>query len=116
VAERGRSLSVGERQLLSFARALAADPAILLLDEATSAVDPETEGRIQVALGQLRAGRTALIVAHRLGTVFDADRIMVFHHGELRESGTHRDLLAQRGLYQRLVLLQRGDWPRAASA
>ncbi|MGH7523465.1 MAG: ABC transporter ATP-binding protein [Gemmatimonadales bacterium] len=116
VAERGRSLSVGERQLLSFARALAANPAILLLDEATSAVDPETESRIQAALGELRTGRTALIVAHRLGTVFDADRIMVFHHGELRESGSHRDLLAQRGLYQRLVLLQRGESRRAESA
>jgi ABC-type multidrug transport system fused ATPase/permease subunit len=116
VAERGRSLSVGERQLLSFARALAADPAILLLDEATSAVDPETESRIQSALVELRAGRTALIVAHRLGTVLDADRIIVFHHGELRESGSHRELMAARGLYQRLVLLQRGDPRRAESA
>ena len=116
VAERGRSLSVGERQLLSFARALAADPTILLLDEATSAVDPDTEGRIQSALVELRAGRTALIVAHRLGTVLDADRIMVFHHGELRESGSHRELMAARGLYQRLVLLQRGDQRRAESA
>ena len=116
VAERGRSVSVGERQLLSFARALAADPPILLLDEATSAVDPETEGRIQAALTRLRAGRTALIVAHRLGTVLDADRIMVFHHGELRESGSHRELMAARGLYQRLVLLQRGEARRAESA
>lgn len=116
VAERGRSLSVGERQLLSFARALAANPAILLLDEATSAVDPDTESRIQSALVELRAGRTALIVAHRLGTVLDADRIMVFHHGELRESGSHRELMAARGLYQRLVLLQRGDQRRAESA
>ena len=116
VAERGRSLSVGERQLLSFARALAADPPILLLDEATSAVDPETESHIQAALVQLRAGRTALIVAHRLGTVLDADRIMVFHHGELRESGSHRELMSLRGLYQRLVLLQRGDRRRAESA
>jgi ATP-binding cassette subfamily B protein len=116
VAERGRSLSVGERQLLSFARALAADPSILLLDEATSAVDPETESHIQSALVELRAGRTVLVVAHRLGTVLDADRIMVFHHGELRESGTHRALMAARGLYQRLVLLQRGDQRRAESA
>ena len=116
VAERGRSLSVGERQLLSFARALAGGPAILLLDEATSAVDPETEAKIQAALGRLRAGRTALIVAHRLGTVLDADRIMVFHHGELRESGSHRELMAQPGLYRRLALLQRGDPRRAASA
>jgi ATP-binding cassette, subfamily B, multidrug efflux pump len=116
VAERGRSLSVGERQLFSFARALAGDPAILLLDEATSAVDPETEARIQAALVRLRAGRTALIVAHRLGTVLDADRILVFHHGELRETGSHRELMAQRGLYHRLVLLQRGDQRRSASA
>jgi ATP-binding cassette subfamily B protein len=116
IAERGRSLSVGERQLFSFARALAGDPPILLLDEATSAVDPETEARIQSALGRLRAGRTALIVAHRLGTILDADRIMVFHHGELRETGSHRELMTQRGLYHRLVLLQRGDPGRAASA
>ncbi len=116
VAERGRSLSVGERQLLSFARALAGDPAILLLDEATSAVDPETEGRIQRALQRLRQGRTAIIVAHRLGTVVDADRILVFHHGELRESGNHRELMALRGLYFRLVRLQQGDPPMAASA
>ena len=108
VAERGRSLSVGERQLFSFARALAGDPPILLLDEATSAVDPETEGKIQAALVRLRAGRTALIVAHRLGTVLDADRILVFHHGELRESGSHRELMRLEGLYHRLVRLQRG--------
>jgi len=116
VAERGRSLSVGERQLLSFARALAGDPVILLLDEATSAIDPETEGRIQSALATLRKGRTALIVAHRLGTVLDADRIMVFHHGELRESGNHRELMAQAGLYRRLVFLQRGSTDQVRSA
>ncbi len=109
VAERGRSLSVGERQLLSFARALAGDPAILLLDEATSAIDPESEGRIQHALARSRAGRTAIVVAHRLGTITEADRILVFHHGELRESGTHRELLAAGGLYDRLVRLQRGE-------
>jgi ATP-binding cassette subfamily B multidrug efflux pump len=116
VAERGRSLSVGERQLFSFARALAGSPAILLLDEATSAVDPETEAKIQAALVRLRAGRTALIVAHRLGTVLDADRIMVFHHGQLRETGSHRELMERRGLYRRLVLLQRGVPHQAASA
>jgi ATP-binding cassette subfamily B multidrug efflux pump len=116
VAERGRSVSVGERQLLSFARALVGDPAILLLDEATSAVDPETEGRIQAALVRLRTGRTALIVAHRLGTILDADRILVFHHGELRETGSHRELMAIPGLYRRLVRLQRGDEHQAASA
>jgi ATP-binding cassette, subfamily B, multidrug efflux pump len=116
VAERGRSLSVGERQLVSFARALIGDPALLLLDEATSAVDPESERQIQGALATLRAGRTALVVAHRLDTVLDADRILVFHHGELREIGTHRELMAAGGLYQRLVRLQRGDGPAAKSA
>ncbi len=116
VAERGRSLSVGERQLLSFARALVGDPPVLLLDEATSAVDPETEARIQSALVRLRDGRTALVVAHRLGTVLDADRIMVFHHGELRESGSHRELMALQGLYRRLVLLQRGGERQLFSA
>jgi ATP-binding cassette, subfamily B, multidrug efflux pump len=109
VAERGRSLSVGERQLLSFARALAGEPAVLLLDEATSAIDPEAEGRIQDALARSRDGRTAMVVAHRLGTITDADRILVFHHGELREAGTHRELLVTGGLYDRLVRLQRGE-------
>jgi len=108
LSERGRSLSVGERQLLSFARALAGEPAVLLLDEATSAVDPEAEGRLQRALGQLRQGRTALVVAHRLGTIVEADRILVLHHGVLAESGSHRELLAAGGLYERLVRLQAG--------
>jgi ATP-binding cassette subfamily B protein len=108
LSERGRSLSVGERQLLSFARALAGAPAVLLLDEATSAVDPETEGRLQRALGRVRAGRTALVVAHRLGTIMEADRIVVLHHGEVVESGTHRGLLAAGGRYERLVRLQAG--------
>jgi ATP-binding cassette subfamily B protein len=117
VAERGRSLSVGERQLMSFARALVGDPAVLLLDEATSAVDPETEARIQAALVRLRTGRTSVVVAHRLGTVAEADPILVFHHGELREVGSHRTLMARRGLYHRLVLLQQGaSLPPAASA
>jgi ABC-type multidrug transport system fused ATPase/permease subunit len=113
ISERGRSLSVGERQLISFARALVGNPAILLLDEATSAIDPESESRIQAALGTLRAGRTAIVVAHRLGTIVAADRILVFHHGELRESGTHRELVALGGIYQRLVRLQMGE-PRLA--
>lgn len=116
LSERGRSLSVGERQILSFARALAGEPTILLLDEATSAVDPESETRLQRALGRLRAGRTALVVAHRLGTIVDADRILVFHHGELVESGTHRELLRQGGLYDRLVRLQGGEPRRAVGA
>ncbi len=116
LSERGRSLSVGERQILSFARALAGEPTILLLDEATSAVDPESETRLQRALGRLRAGRTALVVAHRLGTIIEADRILVFHHGELVESGTHRELLRQGGLYDRLVRLQGGEPRRAVGA
>jgi ATP-binding cassette subfamily B multidrug efflux pump len=116
LSERGRSLSVGERQILSFGRALAGEPTILLLDEATSAVDPESETRLQRALGRLRAGRTALVVAHRLGTIVEADRILVFHHGELAESGTHRELLRRGGLYDRLVRLQGGDGRRAVGA
>ena len=94
LGERGRSLSVGERQLLSFARALALDPAILVLDEATSSVDAEAEAQIQAAIAELMAGRTSLVVAHRLSTILHADEILVMHHGEIRERGSHRDLLA----------------------
>jgi ATP-binding cassette, subfamily B, multidrug efflux pump len=104
--ERGANLSAGQRQLLSFARALAYDPGILVMDEATSSVDSETERLIQVAVMHLLAGRTALVVAHRLSTIEKADRIMVLSHGELRESGTHLELLAHRGLYYRLFELQ----------
>jgi len=104
--ERGSNLSAGQRQLLSFARALAYDPRILVMDEATSSVDSETERLVQLALMELLAGRTALIVAHRLSTIEKADRIMVLSHGELRESGTHEELLARRGLYYRLFELQ----------
>src|SRR3954468_28950 len=106
LGERGRSLSVGERQLLSFARALALDPTILVLDEATSSVDAEAEAQIQAAIAELMAGRTSLVVAHRLSTILHADEILVMHHGEIRERGTHRDLLAAGGLYQRLYQLQ----------
>ena len=106
LGERGRSLSVGERQLLSFARALARDPRILVLDEATSSVDTESEAQIQQAISELMSGRTSLVVAHRLSTILHADQILVLHHGELRERGTHRELLAQGGLYQRLYQLQ----------
>jgi ATP-binding cassette subfamily B multidrug efflux pump len=106
LGERGRNLSVGERQLLSFARALALDPAILVLDEATSSVDAEAEAQIQAAIAELMAGRTSLGVAHRLSTILHADEILVMHHGEIRERGSHRDLLAAGGLYQRLYQLQ----------
>jgi ATP-binding cassette, subfamily B, multidrug efflux pump len=106
LGERGRSLSVGERQLLSFARALALDPRILVLDEATSSVDAESEALIQRAIAELMAGRTSLVVAHRLSTILHADEILVLHHGEIRERGSHRELLAQHGLYDRLYQLQ----------
>jgi ATP-binding cassette subfamily B protein len=106
LGERGRSLSVGERQLLSFARALARDPAILVLDEATSSVDAEAEARIQAAVAELMRGRTSLVVAHRLSTIVDADAILVLHHGRIRERGRHAALLAADGLYRRLVRLQ----------
>jgi ATP-binding cassette subfamily B protein len=106
LGERGRSLSVGERQLLSFARALARDPCILVLDEATSSVDAEAEAQIQAAVAELMRGRTSLVVAHRLSTILHADEILVLHHGEVRERGSHRSLIAQGGLYQRLYQLQ----------
>lgn len=108
LGERGSSVSVGERQLLSFARAIAADPAVLVLDEATSAVDSEIEGEIQRALAELMCGRTTIAIAHRLSTIRDADQILVMHHGEVRERGTHRELLEKGGLYARLWRLQRG--------
>jgi ATP-binding cassette subfamily B protein len=108
LGERGASVSVGERQLLSFARAIAANPALLLLDEATSAVDSEVEAEIQRALGVLMTGRTTIAVAHRLSTVMGADEILVLHHGTIRERGTHRELLARGGLYERLFRLQAG--------
>jgi ATP-binding cassette subfamily B multidrug efflux pump len=106
VRERGSNLSGGQRQLLAFARALAHDPAILILDEATSSVDPETEWLVQDALEKLLAGRTAVVIAHRLSTIEASDRIIVLHKGELRESGTHDELLARDGIYARLYRLQ----------
>jgi ATP-binding cassette subfamily B multidrug efflux pump len=108
LGERGASISVGERQLLSFARAIAADPDLLLLDEATSAVDSEIEAEIQRALAVLMMGRTTIAVAHRLSTIVNADEILVLHHGEIRERGTHRELLQRGGLYDRLYKLQVG--------
>lgn len=109
LGERGASISVGERQLLSFARAIVADPALLVLDEATSAVDSEIEADIQRALSVLMTGRTTIAIAHRLSTIVDSDEILVLHHGQVRERGTHRQLLAKRGLYERLYRLQAGS-------
>jgi ATP-binding cassette, subfamily B, multidrug efflux pump len=106
VNERGSTLSVGQRQLISFARALAHNPRFLILDEATSSVDTKTELQIREALDRLLSGRTALAIAHRLSTIQHADRILVFHKGRLREQGAHQDLLAQRGIYYRLYQLQ----------
>jgi ATP-binding cassette subfamily B multidrug efflux pump len=113
LGERGSSVSVGERQLLSFARAIAADPALLLLDEATSAVDSEIEAEIQRALGELMRGRTTIAVAHRLSTIVSADEILVMHHGEVRERGRHRVLMEANGLYARLYRLQSGEFEEA---
>ena len=106
VQERGRTLSVGQRQLLAFARALAFDPAVLILDEATSSVDTETEVLIQKALERLMQNRTSLVVAHRLSTIQNADRIVVLHKGEIREVGTHHELLTKAGIYYKLYQLQ----------
>jgi ATP-binding cassette, subfamily B, multidrug efflux pump len=106
VKERGAGLSVGQKQLISFARALAFDPKILILDEATSSIDTETEQLIQQAVDRLMQERTSLVIAHRLSTIQKCDRILVFHHGELREQGTHNELLGERGLYWRLFQLQ----------
>ncbi|MFQ5536975.1 MAG: ABC transporter ATP-binding protein [Gemmatimonadota bacterium] len=106
LGERGTSLSVGERQLVSFARALAFDPEILILDEATSSVDSEIEARLEAATNELLQGRTSLVIAHRLSTVQHADRILVMHHGKLVEEGTHAELLAEGGRYARLYELQ----------
>jgi len=106
VAERGATLSVGQKQLLSFARALSFDPRVLILDEATSSVDTETELIIRDALHVLMAGRTTIAIAHRLSTIQDMDKILVLHKGQLREAGTHQELLAKRGIYFKLFELQ----------
>jgi ATP-binding cassette subfamily B protein len=112
VRERGAGLSVGQKQLISFARALAFDPALLILDEATSSIDTETEQLIQRAIERVMRDRTSIVVAHRLSTVQSADRIIVLHHGEIREQGTHQELLSQRGLYWKLYKLQYADTSR----
>ena len=109
VRERGSTLSTGQKQLISFARALAHDPKILILDEATSSVDTETEFRVREALTRMVEGRTSIVIAHRLSTVQRADKILVMHKGKLREMGTHQQLLAQRGIYWKLYQLQYKD-------
>ena len=113
VRERGAGLSVGQKQLISFARALAFDPALLILDEATSSIDTETEQLIQRAIERVMRDRTSIVVAHRLSTIQNADRIIVLHHGEVREQGTHQELLAERGLYWKLYKLQYADLNRS---
>lgn len=109
VKERGATLSVGQKQLISFARALAYDPKILILDEATSSIDTETELLIQSAIEKLLVGRTAIVIAHRLSTIQNADKIIVLHKGEIREMGNHQELLAKRGIYYKLYQLQYKD-------
>jgi len=115
VKERGATLSVGQKQLISFARALAYNPRILILDEATSSVDTEAEQLIQRAIEKLLVGRTAIVIAHRLSTIQNADKIIVLHKGEIRETGNHQELLAKRGIYYRLYQLQYKDQEVAAS-
>jgi ATP-binding cassette subfamily B protein len=116
VRERGNTLSVGQKQLISFARALAHNPSVLILDEATSSVDTETEFRIRDALRRMIQGRTSIIIAHRLSTIQQADRIIVMHKGRIREAGSHQELLAARGVYWKLYQLQYKDQEVAVPA
>jgi ATP-binding cassette, subfamily B, multidrug efflux pump len=109
VRERGSTLSTGQKQLISFARALAHNPKILILDEATSSVDTETEFRVRDALTRMVEGRTSVIIAHRLSTIQRADKIIVMHKGQVREIGSHQQLLAHRGIYYKLYQLQYKD-------
>jgi ATP-binding cassette subfamily B protein len=111
VRERGAGFSVGQKQLISFARALAFDPRILILDEATSSIDTETEQLIQAAIETLMSHRTSLVIAHRLSTIQRVDKIIVLHKGEIREAGNHQALLNQRGIYYRLYQLQYQNEP-----
>jgi len=115
VRERGAGFSTGQKQLISFARALAHDPRILILDEATSSVDTETEFRVREALDHLVSGRTSIVIAHRLSTIQRATRILVMHKGQLRESGSHQELLSQRGIYWKLFQLQYRDQEKGLS-
>ncbi|MBN1447701.1 MAG: ATP-binding cassette domain-containing protein, partial [Bacteroidetes bacterium] len=115
IRERGGSLSVGQKQLLAFARALAYDPQLLILDEATSSVDTETELLIQEAIARLLKGRTSVVIAHRLSTIQNADTILVMHKGQIRERGNHQELLAMRGIYYRLYQLQYKEQDISAS-
>jgi ATP-binding cassette, subfamily B, multidrug efflux pump len=115
IRERGSGLSTGQKQLIGFARALAHNPRYLILDEATSSVDTDTELRVREALGRMVEGRTSIVIAHRLSTIQRADRILVMHKGRLRESGTHQELLAQRGIYYKLYQLQYKDQELRAS-
>ena len=115
VKERGATLSVGQKQLISFARALAYDPKILILDEATSSIDTESEHLIKQAIGKLLVGRTAIVIAHRLSTIQNADKIIVLHKGEIREIGNHQQLLAKKGIYYKLYQLQYKDQEILAS-
>jgi ATP-binding cassette, subfamily B, multidrug efflux pump len=109
IRERDSGLSTGQKQLIGFARALAHDPRYLILDEATSSVDTDTELRVRAALSRMVEGRTSIIIAHRLSTIQRADRILVMHKARLRESGTHQELLAERGIYYKLYQLQYKD-------
>jgi ATP-binding cassette, subfamily B, multidrug efflux pump len=109
IRERGSGLSTGQKQLISFARALAHNPRYLILDEATSSVDTDTELRVRDALGRMVEGRTSIVIAHRLSTIQRADRILVMHKGRLRETGSHQQLLAVRGIYYKLYQLQYKD-------
>src|SRR5690606_13853372 len=108
VTERGSTFSSGQRQLLAFARTMVTNPKILILDEATANIDTETEEMIQQALAKMRKGRTTIAIAHRLSTIQDADLILVLHKGEIVERGNHQQLLAQKGLYYKMYLLQNG--------